>query len=64
MKLILGVIIVLVSVAVGYTAHGGNLAVLWQPFEVLIIFGAAGGAFLIANPMKVVKQVAGNVPGS
>ncbi|ABI56854.1 flagellar motor stator protein MotA [Alkalilimnicola ehrlichii MLHE-1] len=62
MKLILGVIIVLVSVAVGYTAHGGNLAVLWQPFEVLIIFGAAGGAFLIANPMKVVKQVAGNVP--
>lgn len=62
MKLILGVIIVLVSVVVGYTAHGGNLAVLWQPFEVLIIFGAAGGAFLIANPMKVVKRVAGSVP--
>ncbi|RLK50458.1 chemotaxis protein MotA [Alkalispirillum mobile] len=62
MKLILGIIIVLVSVMVGYTAHGGNLAVLWQPFEVLIIFGAAGGAFLIANPMKVIKHVVSSVP--
>lgn len=34
----------------------GNLAVLFQPAEVVIIFGAAFGAFLIASPMKVVKS--------
>jgi chemotaxis protein MotA len=29
---------------------------LWQPYEVLIIMGAAFGAFLVANPMHVVKD--------
>ena len=41
MLLIVGSIIVMASVLTGYVLHGGNLAVLWQPTEVLIIFGAA-----------------------
>lgn len=57
MLLIVGAIVVLASVLSGYVLHGGNLMVLWQPTEVLIIFGAAIGAFVIANPMHTVKEV-------
>jgi chemotaxis protein MotA len=34
---------------------GGKLAVLWQPFEAVIIVGAAIGAFVIGNTSSVVK---------
>ncbi|MCK0104661.1 flagellar motor stator protein MotA [Marinobacter sp. S0848L] len=57
MLLIIGAVIVIASVLGGYTLHGGNLAVLWQPTEVLIIGGAAVGSFVIANPMHTVKEV-------
>ena len=59
MLLIVGSIIVLASVLTGYVLHGGNLMVLWQPTEVLIIFGAALGSFIIANPMHTLKEVFG-----
>ena len=52
---IIGIIVVIGSVIAGYTMHNGKLAVLWQPSEFLIIGGAGLGAFLIANPMSVVK---------
>jgi hypothetical protein len=35
------------------------LGALWQPSELLIIGGAAIGALIIANPMRVTKRVAG-----
>jgi chemotaxis protein MotA len=54
MFLMVGTIIILVSVFGGYAANGGHLAVLWQPFEVIIICGAALGAFVIGNPKAVV----------
>lgn len=57
MGLILGSIIVLACVFTGYVLHGGNLMVLWQPTEVLIIFGAAAGSFIIANPFHTIKEV-------
>jgi len=62
MLIIVGIVIVVFSVIVGYTAHGGHLAILWQPYEVLIIFGAAFGGFLIANPSKIVKQTFASIP--
>lgn len=62
MVVLLGVIIVVFSIGYGYTAHGGNLWLLWQPYEVLIIFGAAIGGFVIANPLKVVRQTLAGVP--
>jgi chemotaxis protein MotA len=37
-------------------AMGGHLHVLMQPWELVIIGGAALGAFLVANPMKTVKD--------
>lgn len=60
MLFIVGLFVVFGCVVTGYTAHGGNLGVLWQPYEVLIIVGAAFGAFLISNPMHVVKGVLGS----
>jgi chemotaxis protein MotA len=40
-----------------YIAHGGNISVILHalPFEMTTIFGAAIGAFLVNNQMKVVK---------
>lgn len=57
MLLILGSIIVMASVLGGYVLAHGELAALWQPFEIIIIGGAAIGAFLISNPLKVIIQV-------
>jgi len=58
MFFIIGLIVVIGSVAGGYLATGGHLDVLWQPFEFLIIFGAAIGGLLIGSPMKVVIGLA------
>ncbi len=61
MFLMVGTIIILVSVFGGYAANGGHLAVLWQPFEVIIICGAALGAFVIGTPKGVVIGTAKSV---
>ncbi|MBP6224863.1 MAG: flagellar motor stator protein MotA [Rhizobacter sp.] len=41
-----------------YIFHGGNISVILHalPFEMITIFGAAAGAFLANNQMKVVKS--------
>ena len=43
--------------------HGGELLALHQPSEVLIIFGAALGALIIANPMSVIKNLISQITG-
>jgi chemotaxis protein MotA len=53
MFFIVGSVIVLVSVVGGYMANGGHMAVLWQPFELVIIIGAAIGGFITANRKPV-----------
>ncbi|MBU8975820.1 MULTISPECIES: flagellar motor stator protein MotA [unclassified Lysobacter] len=62
MFIIIGFIVVLGSVLGGYVLAHGKLGALWQPYELLIIGGAAFGAFLVANPIKVVKACAAGVP--
>ncbi len=57
MMTILGMIIVLVSVIGGFLEAGGNLAVIVQPAEMIIIAGAAIGSLLIASPGKVLKLI-------
>jgi chemotaxis protein MotA len=57
MRLIVGTLIVFACVLGSYAAMGGHIAVLWQPFEFVIILGAAIGAFVIANPAPVLKAV-------
>jgi chemotaxis protein MotA len=46
-----------------FLAHGGNMAPLLKalPYEMTAIMGAAGGAFLAANSMKVVKATAAGI---
>jgi chemotaxis protein MotA len=62
MKFIIGLLVVTGSVFGGYVLAHGQLGILAQPFEVLIIFGAACGAFVASNPGSVIKQVLGNFP--
>ena len=57
MFLIVGFIVVFASIYVGYTMHGGSLAVLVQISEFIIIGGAGLGALLIANSMSTVKRI-------
>lgn len=59
MRLIIGIVIIFACVIGGYVAGGGNLMVLIQPFEALIILGAAMGAFVIGNTGAVLKQCLG-----
>jgi chemotaxis protein MotA len=59
MFLIVGAIVVLACVFGGYTAMGGHLFVLWQPFEAVIIVGAAIGAYVIGNPKAVLGKTLG-----
>ena len=50
-----GAIIVLACVFGSFMAQGGHIHVVWQPFEFLIIGGAAAGGLIIANPMSTIK---------
>ena len=52
---IIGSIVVLGCVIGGFLLEGGHILALWHPTEVLIIVGAAFGAFLTSNPPKVCK---------
>jgi len=55
--LIVGLVIVLGSVVLGYVAHHGNLLVLWQWTEFVIIGGAGVGALVMGNPPSVLKGI-------
>lgn len=56
MGIVIGLIMTLGCVLGGFMAMGGHIEVLFQPWEVVIICGAALGTFLVANPMKTVKD--------
>jgi chemotaxis protein MotA len=59
MFVFIGIGVVIIAVLGGYVAGGGEISVLIQPFEWLIIFGAAVGSFLVGNPKEVVLGVGG-----
>lgn len=56
MRLIIGILTILACVFGGYVAMGGKLDVLVQPFEAVIILGAAAGAFVIGNTGPRLKR--------
>lgn len=56
MGILIGLVVTLGCVLGGFMAMGGHLQVLVQPWEAVIICGAAFGTFLVANPMKIVKD--------
>ena len=57
MQFIIGIVVVFVSILGSFALIGGNLLALNQPGEFGIILGSALGAFIIANPVYIVKQV-------
>ncbi|MCI0365702.1 MAG: flagellar motor stator protein MotA [Phycisphaerales bacterium] len=60
---IVGIAIVLGAVVGGYLMAHGNLKVLYQPNELVIIGGAAVGTLFIANPLPIVIGIAKGIGG-
>ncbi len=60
---IIGIVVVLGAIVAGYLMEHGNLMVLLQPAELIIIGGAALGTLLIANPMHIIKAIVGQLTG-
>jgi chemotaxis protein MotA len=61
---IIGIVVVFGCVVAGYLMEHGNLRVLIQPAELVIIGGAAVGTVLIANPLHIIKKIAGGIGGA
>ena len=60
---VIGILIVFLAVIGGFLMEKGHIAVLMQPAEVLIIAGAGAGTLLVANPVHILKGIAGGVAG-
>ncbi|SRR5260370_6304322 len=60
---IIGAAVVTLAIVGGYLMERGNLMVLLQPAELLIIVGAAVGTTLIANPLPVIQKLIRGVTG-
>ena len=63
MFVIIGIVVVIGAILGGYLMEHGNLKVLIQPAELVIIGGAAMGTVLIANPLYILKQIIGGLLG-
>jgi len=62
MLILAGVLIVLLAVFGGFVLQDGHLAALFQPYELLMIFGGALGAFVIANDRKALSMTWHSLP--
>lgn len=60
---LIGVIIVFVMVFGGYLLAGGKMAIILKtlPFEMIMIGGAAAGAFVISNDMGAIKHTMADI---
>ena len=57
MFVLIGLVVVFASIIAGYTMHGGQLLILFQVSEFVIIGGAAIGALLISNPPDMLRRI-------
>ncbi|QEY14737.1 flagellar motor stator protein MotA [Cellvibrio sp. KY-GH-1] len=57
MQKLLGAIIIVGCVLGGYSLAHGELAMLWQPAEILIILGAGLGSLVVGNPKEVLLEM-------
>src|ERR1700722_6743349 len=60
---IIGILAVFGAVVGGYLMEKGNLVLLFQPAELVILLGAAVGTILISNPLHILKKLIGGVIG-
>jgi chemotaxis protein MotA len=63
MLAILGIVVVFGAVIGGFLMEKGNIHVLIQPAELLIIAGAATGTLLVANPIHTLKDILAGLKG-
>lgn len=62
MFVIIGIVVVTVSVVGGFMFAGGEVVLLIQPAEFIVIVGAAVGSLLISAPMNVIKKIIKTIP--
>jgi chemotaxis protein MotA len=62
MLIIVGIAVVLISIAVGFAMINGPFGALLQPSEYIVIGGAVIGATIASNPMKYLMQIVGRLP--
>lgn len=62
MFVIIGIAVVTLSVVVGFLIAGGNLILLFQIAEFIIIGGAALGSVLISSPPVLLKKIFAQLP--
>lgn len=62
MFVIIGYVVICGTIFGGYALAGGHLGGLWQPLEVLMIFGGALGSFIVGNDNKALKATAKTLP--
>jgi chemotaxis protein MotA len=60
---ILGIVLVIAAIISGYLMEHGQLLVLVQPAELIIILGASIGTILIANPAATIKKLISGIAG-
>ncbi len=60
---IIGIVVVFGCIVAGYLMEHGNIRVLIQPAELIIIGGAATGTVLISNPLHILKAIASGIGG-
>ncbi len=63
MFVIIGLVVVLVGVVVGFSMAGGNLILLIQISEFVTIGGAAIGSLLVASPLPLIKKMISSLKG-
>ena len=64
MFVVIGWVVVIGSVIGSFLGVGGHLLALFQPFELLCIFGAAIGAFVVSNPLTTLKKTIEVIPSA
>lgn len=64
MFVIIGVVVVIGSMLTGYLMHHGDIRVLFQPNEFVIILGVAFGSMMVGNPMHIIKKVFAGLIGT
>ena len=60
---LVGIAVIFIMVFGGYVLHGGNLEIVLEaaPWEMIMIGGAATGAFILGNDMASVKHTVGDI---
>src|SRR5258708_19391655 len=61
---IIGIVVVFGAVVAGYLMEHGNMMVLMQPADLIIILGAAIGTVLVANPLHILMAIGKGIGGA